>query len=228
MTKLVGAFLQFPGVFVTIFIVLSIFKRRRGYLYLALLSYVLTVPVFWIPVQRIWTVSDEPTGSDVVVLGGGILKAGGGYEPTRATLARLKKAFEVWREVGGRIFVSGGKGFEDVSEAEVMKGILLEWGVPEDLIIVEGRSSSTRENALFLKESLPEKFNLVTSSTHTRRAKMVFEKMGKEFRVIAADYVLDESIDPYSFVPSGGTLIFLSELTHEIIGIVYYALTGGV
>ncbi len=225
MEKLVGAFVQFPGIVVTSFVIVYVFKRKTVYLILAILSYLSFSEFLLLPIQSLWTVSSNPVRSDTVVLGGGILKTRDGYVPTRSTLFRLEKAFEIWREFGGRIYVSGGKVFEDVDEASVMKDVLIGWGVPSKDVIVEGKSRNTRENALFLSREIPRRFNLVTSAVHMRRSLMVFRRLGKDPIPVPTDFLIGD-LRPYSFVPSENALDFLTELSHEIIGIVYYKLGG--
>ena len=127
--------------------------------------------------------------------------------------------------MGGKIYLSGG-GYKEVSEAEVMREILVRWGVPESDIVTEGRSMNTKENAIFLSEKLPSEFNLVTSAVHMRRAVMSFEALGKRPNPVPADFLLDDSIDLFSFLPDERALDFISELSHEIIGIIYYKLGG--
>ena len=225
MAKLIGSFVQFPGVIVTLLVLIYFLKRKSVYLILAAFVYFITIQITWLPIQRIWTLSEKPKRLDTVVLGGGIIETPGGYEPTRSTLARLKKGFEIWKEMKGKIYLSGG-GYKDVSEAEVMKEILIDWGVPENDIITEGRSMNTKENALFLSKELPSEFNLVTSALHMRRAVMSFEAVGKKPNPVPADFLLDDSVDFFSFLPDERALDFISELSHEIIGIVYYKLGG--
>lgn len=86
-------------------------------------------------------------------------------------------AVRLWREGGVRhIVVSGGGGI-----AERMKEFMVGSGVPESAVLVEGRSTSTRENALFTKpmvDSLSGRMVLMTSDYHCRRATAVFRKAG--------------------------------------------------
>ncbi len=225
MEKLIGSFVQFPGIIVTSFAALYILKRKKAYLFLSLISYISLSEFLFLPIQSSWTVRSEPVKADTVVLGGGILKTQDKYTPSRATLYRLKKAFEIWKKFGGRIYVSGGEQNEKVSEASVMKKTLIEWGVPKNDIITEDRSKSTKENALFLADKLPRRFNLVTSAVHMRRSLMVFRKLGKDPIPVPTDFLID-NLTIQSFFPSESALDFLTEFSHEIIGIVYYKLGG--
>ena len=78
---------------------------------------------------------------------------------------------------GANPFLGGGR-----PESELMAEILIEAGVPEDHIILETLSQSTREQASKLYPVLEEnhinKFVLVTSAIHMRRSLAVFKAEG--------------------------------------------------
>jgi uncharacterized SAM-binding protein YcdF (DUF218 family) len=63
-----------------------------------------------------------------------------------------------------------------------MSGMLQEWGVPKDAILMEGASENTRQNATMSYETLAprgiHKILLVTSAMHMPRAAAVFRKAG--------------------------------------------------
>ena len=73
------------------------------------------------------------------------------------------------------IIPSGGKGpDETISEAAAMKQYLLDKGIPEDKILPEDQSTTTRENLIFSKkiiDSRPggKRTALVTSNYHVYR-----------------------------------------------------------
>lgn len=88
-----------------------------------------------------------------------------------------------WRAVYASVaFRSGGFSKIVVSGyrvAPLMKDFLVSQGVPAEAILVENRSRSTRENALFSKtmiNSLPGRKFLLTSDFHVRRAAAAFER----------------------------------------------------
>lgn len=65
--------------------------------------------------------------------------------------------------------------------AEAVKPFLVASGIPEQMILVENRSTSTRENALFAKPLLagrPGRFVLLTSDYHMYRAYRCFARAG--------------------------------------------------
>ncbi|WP_052353413.1 YdcF family protein [Dyadobacter tibetensis] len=110
---------------------------------------------------------------------------------------------------------------------------LIDWGVAPDDIILEEQARNTRENALFTKKILDEKFPddsyiLVTSAFHMRRAKACFNKVGIEVAVFPAghyggnvNFTLKESL-----IPEASAAGDFSVIWHEWIGYLIYRLMG--
>ncbi len=100
-----------------------------------------------------------------------------GDRVSRILASRLDKALELYRRSKGRalIVVSGGQGDDEtVSEAEAMRGYLLEKGVPDGQILPERFSRSTEDNLRFSRQLLDERggggrIALVTSNYHVYR-----------------------------------------------------------
>ena len=85
------------------------------------------------------------------------------------------------------IILSGGNVFKQKnveSESYYSRKILIELGIPVDVILIEGNSRNTRENALgtlkILNKNDIERILLVTSSFHMPRALATFRKLGVE------------------------------------------------
>ncbi len=93
----------------------------------------------------------------VIVLGAGVR----GYNLSTSLKLRLDKSLEyVKKNPGAVVVVAGGKCAQEIiTEASAMKKYLVENGVPEDKIIMEDRSTSTRENMRFSKEILDRHFS---------------------------------------------------------------------
>ena len=122
------------------------------------------------------------TEDAVIVLGAGIH----GENLSITLRNRLDAAVEYHKKnPDALIVVSGGQGpQEDITEALAMKRYLLEKDIPFDLIIEEGRSTSTAENFRFSKELLDERLGddysvvFVTDDFHIYRAEMTAELEG--------------------------------------------------
>jgi uncharacterized SAM-binding protein YcdF (DUF218 family) len=82
------------------------------------------------------------------------------------------------------VVASGGRRWHGHSEAEVMRRALRDAAVPEDQILLELRSLSTLENALFsaalLRERGASRVVLATCHWHVPRAAAAFEHYGLE------------------------------------------------
>ena len=81
------------------------------------------------------------------------------------------------------ILLSGGRvGGVAMSEAEQMKQLVLEYGLPEETVLLETGSRTTRENAVAGAELLrrigADRILLVTSASHMRRAAAAFTREG--------------------------------------------------
>lgn len=171
----------------------------------------------------------------IVVLGSGRYRHapefGGDDDVKPLALDRLRYGALLARESGKPILVTGGRPDGDGrSEAETMRvalardfGITARWS--------EGRSETTRENALYsAKILLPQgirRIALVTHAFHMPRAVAAFEAAG--FEVLPA---------PTSFLAGHGTKPMLDLLPrydvmqqsgfalHEMIGLLWYRLRG--
>jgi uncharacterized SAM-binding protein YcdF (DUF218 family) len=127
--------------------------------------------------------ADYPPDIDgIVVLGGGVdgaLTKARDQPSFRETMERFAAIPELARRYpDAKVLFTGGAAWNsaagDLSEAEVIADFLARQGLPEDRVILEGQSRSTRENAL---RSLPlaqpqpgERWLLVTSAMHMPRS----------------------------------------------------------
>jgi uncharacterized SAM-binding protein YcdF (DUF218 family) len=88
------------------------------------------------------------------------------------TYWRTAYALEAWRSGHFHTILACGQG-----SAETIKPLLVAYGVPESAILVENRSISTHENAVFAKPLLARlsgPFVLLTSDFHMLRASRCF------------------------------------------------------
>ncbi len=142
-------------------------------------------PLLWwaaSPLQK----SDAPQPADaVVVFAGGVGesgKAGGGH------LERLKQAVDLYKAgYAPSLILSSGYVFS-FKEAEVMRALAIDQGVPADRILLEEQATNTRENVTFtnniLRERQWKRILLVSSPYHMRRATMVWHQAAPDVTVI--------------------------------------------
>ncbi|HVP00735.1 MAG TPA: YdcF family protein [Bryobacteraceae bacterium] len=139
----------------------------------ALLAVVTFVPPTWYAqwLASPWTDAQAPI---LIVLGGDSVREG---MMAVTSYWRWVYTVDVYREGGIRRIVLSG----DAPTTASMRAWLIGQGIPSDVIAVEHRSHSTRENVLFTSELLrdaPGPFLLLSSDIHTWRARRTFLKAG--------------------------------------------------
>lgn len=124
----------------------------------------------------------DGTEDAVIVLGAGLRG-----EDVSLTLARRLDVAVAYHRRNPRalIVVSGGQGAnEQIPEALAMRRYLTERGVPEELILMEDRSTDTSENFAFSKAMLEERLGrdfrtvVVTTDFHAFRAEILARHAG--------------------------------------------------
>jgi uncharacterized SAM-binding protein YcdF (DUF218 family) len=138
------------------------------------------------------------------------------------------------RYPSAKILFSGGAGAlltDEPPEAEVLSRFAETLGLARERLILENRSRSTRENALFsqaLAKPRPgERWLLVTSGWHMPRAIGAFRQAGFPVTAYPVDYRTrgpQDASRPFSFAANG--LRRLDIATKEWIGLVAYRLAG--
>lgn len=150
---------------------------------------------------------------------------------------RLLHTLMLYREgLIKKIIVSGGSGAitaRYATEADELKKVLLQAGVPDSVILVENTSRNTRENARLTAELLkqhPElqRNLLITSAFHMRRAEGCFHKVGMHPAIFPTDfYSSDRRFSPEDLIiPQESALTQWSVLLHEMVGFGIYKLMG--
>lgn len=145
---------------------------------------------------------------------------------------RVRMAARLYIQGKARVVaVLGGAPCNGISEAEGMRVLLEEWGVPGHAIIMEDKSRTTRENAINFKKLFPDSKTtvlLVTSAWHMARSKWVFEKAG--FKVIPAptdfEGTAKKILSWNEWLPSAQALETSSAMIHEFGGMLWYRLTA--
>ena len=132
--------------------------------------------------------SASPRNADaIVVLAGGVGesgRAGGGAQE------RLKQAIDLYR-AGYAPFLVLSSGFVySFHEAQVMRTLAIDQGIPSAAIALDERATNTYENVRYVDEILRDhrwrRILLVSSPYHMRRAVMVWHKQAPDIEVIPA------------------------------------------
>lgn len=115
----------------------------------------------------------------VVVLGAQVK----GDVPSRALTKRLVKAYEYAEENPDTILIlSGGQGSgETITEAKCMKDWLLNKGVSEDRMVLEEKSTNTKENLLYsdqITSCAGKRTGIISNNFHIYRAVRLAQKLG--------------------------------------------------
>ena len=116
----------------------------------------------------------EARGPTLIVLGG---DGPNGRMLGRVSYWRSVYAVLTWRDGGFKHMIISGA--EPVTGP--MRDFIVCQGVPPESIMIEGRSTSTRENALYtanLARRFPGPYVLLTSDYHMWRASRAFRKAG--------------------------------------------------
>lgn len=139
------------------------------------------IAVLFTPLTKWWLTAltgpwGAPDGRVLVVLGGDQVETGAAG---RATYWRCFYAAHLWKQGRfERVLVSGG-GSPPV--AGQMKLLLAAAGVPEQAVLMETASTTTRENAIETAKigwTASDRLVLVSSDYHMRRAAAAFRRAG--------------------------------------------------
>jgi uncharacterized SAM-binding protein YcdF (DUF218 family) len=232
-------FLLVPLNWVLALFIIAVFKhnqvkRRRYFIAGLTLLYVFTAPLLFKGFTRIWDVQPDPIKTDsvkyscVIVLGGfsgqGIE---GGGQFNRAADRFITATLLLTTDKARRILITGGNGElvpGPYSEAPWAKLQLQKLGIADSLILVEGKSRNTIENAAFSKKilranNLKPPYLLVTSAFHMRRAVMIFNKKGIEVVPHPCNYLTDNKhVKLIDIVPQADVLSSWEIYLKEVVG----------
>jgi uncharacterized SAM-binding protein YcdF (DUF218 family) len=220
---------------------------------LAVFNVVAAMTLLWVcstPVFANWVIASlerqypartmaETPEADVAIVLGGVL---GQPLPPRVEMdlssaadrilhaARLYRAGKV-----KRILVPAGNVPWDRAlkpEAELIKELLLEWGVASEAIEIATASRNTYENALEIQHiSKAKGFKsalLVTSATHMPRAMAVFRRAGIPVIASTTDVLAvdDDQVELLKWLPDASALLMTTNAAKEWMGFLTYKVRG--
>lgn len=178
---------------------------------------------------------------DVAIVLGGMFEYNGDLDEIsiRRQGDRLFKAVSLYKTgKAEKLLISGDSGYisdRGLHEAKQVKEVLISWGIPETDIITEEKSVNTHENAIesvkILKQSYPHynRFLLVTSGIHMKRALACFKNEGLECTSFSTDLYANQSGKYYwdqYLIPNGDTFILWNKLFKEVVGYISYSIVG--
>jgi len=172
----------------------------------------------------------------IVVLGGGVLPAGGARPLTElgpSTLRRTLCGVALLQENLAPVLVLSAGDAEPFAtrptESTEMQKLALHLGVPDSAIVIESVSRNTYESAKEVKKLLEprSKILLVTSAIHIPRSMLLYAKQGFRPTAFPCGYSVGAiSWHPLMFVPNVGALDLSSDAINEFLGIAVYRLAG--
>jgi uncharacterized SAM-binding protein YcdF (DUF218 family) len=180
-------------------------------------------PLLWFAGDML-VMRDAPVKADVIVVFSG--DGDPGYV-NESYQKRALDAFILYRaRYSGKILLSSGKG-QEISEAEVVRALLLESGVPSSVMSVVGKTpTSTWENVQFtagqLRRDGARKIIFVTAPYHSRRAYLTWKKLAPELDVSAIS-VVDTPSEQLRWRTS---FRMAKVIAYEYLAIVYYWWNG--
>jgi uncharacterized SAM-binding protein YcdF (DUF218 family) len=172
-------------------------------------------------------------GSVIVVLGSAEMFSSAGAPAPRLDehgWERLYAGVQLWRQTGGQLVFTGGPGSTaDTSIAGKMGGMAIQWGVPQQAILMATSSLTTYEDLIRAQTMVPRGAGpiwLVTSAMHMPRAMAVARKLGLPAQAYPVDYRQIDEVTWAAWLPNPAALARMMQVVHEIIGLWYYRYQG--
>lgn len=141
--------------------------------------------LLWWAAQPLRVVASPAPADAIVVFAGGVGesgRAGGGQQE------RLKQAIDLYRAGYAPVMVLSSGFVYSYREAEQMRALAIDQGIPQSQIIVEDHAANTYQNVTFVEKILREhkwkRLLLVSSPYHMRRALLVWRKVAPDVTVI--------------------------------------------
>jgi uncharacterized SAM-binding protein YcdF (DUF218 family) len=226
---------------------------RLRFLRFARLCFGAAVAVLWLcstPLVADWAIAglerqyparpiaEMPQADVAIVLGGAVAQPIPPRAETELTEAadRVRHAARLYRAGKvRRILVTAGNspwGPAVTPEAELIRDLLIEWGVPPEAIEIATESRNTYENAVEIvrlrKARSFDSALLVTSATHMPRAMATFRRAGIPAVAATTDVGAVESRarDPLAWLPQADALAMTTLAVKEWIGLLVYRARG--
>ena len=254
LTSAIVTFFLRPITWIFIILLVGIFKKQkrnqsnnRYFWYAGIVLFLFTNPLFFNLFSRFWEAKSVSMYSlstyDVGVILGGMQEFGTQEVDDRfiapSVAGRLTTTVELYHlgKLKNIIITSGDAAimkqkFEP--EAPFLKNVLIRMGVPDSVIIVEGESKTTRENAVFTQKIIEKQgfksVLLLTSAQHMPRSYACFSKVGVNCAAFPTDPWTEEiTTQPRTYIsPNAKYLMYWQALLKEWVGYVVYKIKGDI
>jgi uncharacterized SAM-binding protein YcdF (DUF218 family) len=200
----------------------SLARRRTAQAVLAVVVVYLLLfqtPLIWWLASPLRLASPPQPADAIVVFAGGVGesgKAGGGFQERVTQAVALYKA-----GYASHLVFSSGYVFT-LREAEVMKAVAVDNGVPAEAIVLEEQARNTFENVEYTKRILHERgwnrILLVSSPYHMRRASMTWRQSAPGITVVPTP-VPQSQFYTHSW---GASLEQIRGILHEYVALLDY------
>lgn len=254
--KILSSFITLPGFFWVLSLVITVYLLKKAKsLTIRILSLVNLVIMYFLftsigtgilvlPLESVYIDTVQENYQEdypIVVLGGGIKYAGANSSLSPYSLQRLVKSLELYLERERPIILTGGVGIgqEGISESALAAQWLRKMGVRDEDIIIEDQARTTYENGLYTKRWLENYYSsieedgeinlkayLITNALHLPRSVLVFEKQGIAVIPVSSGIIVDHRNSWLSYLPNRDALNANMMAIHELIGLVWYKITG--
>jgi uncharacterized SAM-binding protein YcdF (DUF218 family) len=160
-------------------------RRKLSFLTVGLLLGLVTVvaTLFVVTYRSIdeRSVRDETRSADVIIVLGAAVWPD--EQPGPSLRARTERAVELYHDgFASHLILSGGLGRFPPEEAEVMRRLAVEAGIPSEALVLEKEAHSTWESMVYSREIMQERgwhtALIVSDPFHMRRSLLVAEAIG--------------------------------------------------
>ena len=183
--------------------------------------------------ERYMQPANDVKADVIAVLGGGtVSNVGSNNDGALSAIGmnRLIAGARLHRAMNVPLIISGGTRYNDeVAEADVAKQVLLDLGIPEQMIYTDSEALNTKQNAenivSLCRENGWQSVAVVTSALHTPRAMQNFAVAaggsGVEVTAYPCDYLVSGEIQlsVFSFVPQAYALELTAMSLKEYLAI---------
>ncbi|NYT64295.1 YdcF family protein [Alcaligenaceae bacterium] len=177
-----------------------------------------------------------PTAQAIVVLGGSTANnRQNWFEPydNATAISRVDTAATLYKAHRAPLIIVSGAALEGrISEAQMMANALAQQAIPPAAVVLESRSLTTYENAVYTVDALKQRhikqILLVTSALHMPRAMAVFRKQGiNAIAAPSAPQIVVPDQQGFSFwQPNIRALEASRSIVKEYVGLLVYWVRG--